>query len=113
MYLHQKKGQSIVEYVREAEILSERVPADMNDLVAMACIRGLVDQESRRRISYDLRDSPVFTFAKALHMVKAWFQEVGVPDLFSCFGTAPSTQQTAPVAPNYAILASGVVAEHS
>ena len=72
MCLQQRKGQTIAGYVREAEVLSERVPANMNDMLAMAFIRGLADQESRWGISYDLRDSPEFTFAKALHMVKAW-----------------------------------------
>ena len=113
MCLQQKRGQPIAEYVREAEVLSERVPADMNDMLAMAFIRGLSDQESRRRISYDLRDTPEFTFTKVLHMVKAWYQEIGVPDPFSRFGTAHSTQQTAPMGPIYAVPASGVVAVHS
>ena len=112
MCLQQKKGQTIAEYVREAEILSELVPADMNDMLAMAFIRGLAELESRRRILYDLRDSPEFTFAKALHMVKAWYQEIGIPDPFNRFGTANFTQPTvAPmVSPIYAVLASGVVA---
>ena len=58
MFLRQMKGQSIAEYVHEAKIPSEGVPADMNDMLAMAFIRGLADQEIRRRISYDLWDSP-------------------------------------------------------
>ena len=113
MCLQQKRGQPIAEYVHEAEVLSERIPADMNDMLAMAFIRGLSDQESRRRIPYALRDSPEFTFTKVLHMVKAWYQEIGVPDPFSRFGTAHYTQQTAPTGSIYAVPASRVVAVHS
>ena len=76
MCLSQKPGQPIVDYVREAEILSERVPADMNDMLAMAFIRGLAEQESGRRISYHLRDTPEFMFATALRMVRAWYQDI-------------------------------------
>ena len=110
MCLQQKRRQPIAEYVREAEVLSERVPTDMNDMLAMAFIRGLSDQESRRRMSYDLRDTPEFTFAKALHMVKAWYQEIGVPDPFNRFSTAHSSQPPAIANPIYAVPASGVVA---
>ena len=83
MLLTQRPGQSIAEYVKEAEQLSERVPEDMDSMLAMLFIRGLADQESRRRLSYDLRDTPEFTFSKALHMVKSWHQEIGVPDPFN------------------------------
>ena len=62
MCLSLKPGQPIADYVREAEILSERVPADMNDMLALAFIRGLAKQESGRLIYYDLRDTPEFTF---------------------------------------------------
>ena len=70
MLLQQREGQSIADYVQEAESLSDRVPADMNNMLAMVFVRGLADQETRRRVSYDLRDEPEFTFGKALHMVK-------------------------------------------
>ena len=109
MCLQQKKGQSIVDYVHETEKLSERVPTDMNDMLAMAFIRGLHDQESRRRISYDLRDTPEFTFSKAVHMVKSWYQEIEVPDPFNRFGVGfrdSSKVQT----PIYATPAAGIVA---
>ena len=73
MCLPQKRGQPIAEYVREAGKLSERVPTDMHDMLAMVFIRRLSDQESRRRISDDLRDTPEFTLTNVLHMVKAWY----------------------------------------
>ena len=92
MCLQQKKGQMILEYVREDEILSERVPANMNDMLVMEFIRRLAEQESSRQILYDLRDSPEFTFAKALHMVKAWYGDTGISDRFNRFGTASSSQ---------------------
>ena len=108
MCLQQKQGQSIVDYVHEAERLSERVPADMNDMLAMAFIRGLQDQKSRRRVSYDLRDCLEFTFSKAVHMVKSWYQEIGVPDPFNRFGVGFRETPKAP-APIYAAPAAGTL----
>ena len=113
MCLQQKKGQTIIDYVREAENLSERVPKDMDDMLAMAFIRGLGDQESRRRISYDLRDTPEFSFAKALGMVKAWYREIGVPDPFNRFGVGFNTQRQEQTLPIYAAPAPGVIAARS
>ena len=82
MLLIQRDGQSIAEYVREVESLSDRVPNDMNNMLGMVFVRGLADQETHRRISYDLRDKPEFTFKTALDMVKSWYQEIGAPDPF-------------------------------
>ena len=82
MLLQQREGQSIADYVWEAKSLSDRVPADMNNMLAMVFVRGLADQETRCRVSYALRDEPEFTFGKALHMVKSWYQEIGAPDSF-------------------------------
>ena len=101
MCLQQGKG-SIVEYVWKAEALAKRVPADMNESLAMAFIRGLDDLESRRRISYDLRDTPVFTFSKVVHMVKSWYQDVGKPNPFDKFRIGQRETLAAPVAPIYA-----------
>ena len=102
MLLQQRQGQAIAEYVFEAERLSERVPKDMDSMLAMVFIRGLADQECRRRISYDLRDTPEFTFTKALHMVKSWHQEIGIPDPFNPHSVGFSSYNQALVTPLYA-----------
>ena len=102
MLLQQRPGQAIAEYVLEAERLSERVPRDMDSMLAMVFIRGLADQECRRRISYDLRDTPEFTFSKALHMVKSWFQEIGIPDPFNPNSVGFNSYNQAPAVPLYA-----------
>ena len=80
MLLRQQDGQSIAEYVQEAESLSDRVPGDMNNMLGMVFVHGLADQETRCHISYDLRDKAEFTFKTALDMVKWWYQEIGAPD---------------------------------
>ena len=80
--LRQREGQSISEYVREAESLLDRVTNNMNIMLGIVYVRSLGVQETRRRISYDLRDRPEFTFKTALVMVKSWFQEIGAPDPF-------------------------------
>lgn len=107
MLLQQRSGQTIDDYVLEAERLSERVPADMDNMLAMVFIRGLADQESPRRISYDLRDDPEFTFKKALRMVKSWYQEIGVPDPFNPNSVGFHSYREILTAPVYAKPASG------
>lgn len=87
---------------------SERVPKNMDNMLAMVFIHGQADQESRRRISYDLRDTPDFTFSKALHMVKSWYQEIGVPDPFNRHSVGLSNYHSAPTPPMYAPPAMGM-----
>ena len=108
MLLQQRAGQSIAEYVFEAERLSERVPKDMDNLLAMVFIRGLADQETRRRVSYDLRDTPEVTFSKALHMVKSWYQEIGVPDPFNPHSVGFNGYRNANTTPVYAARTNGI-----
>ena len=82
MLLRQRDDQSIAEYFREAESLSDRVPNNMNDMLGMVFASRQGDQETPCRISYDLRDKPEFTFKTALDMVKSWYQEKGALDPF-------------------------------
>ena len=46
----------------------------------MVFVKGLADQETRRRISFELHEHSRFTFAKAARMVKSWYPEIGAPD---------------------------------
>ena len=69
MLLRQRDGQSINEFVREGESLSDRVLGDKDNMLAMMFVCGLADQETPRRVSYDFRDKFEFTFKMALHMV--------------------------------------------
>ena len=109
MLLRQRDGQSIAEYVREAESLSDRVPGDMDNMLAMVFVRGLADQETRRRVSYDLRDKPEFTFRTALNMVKSWYQEIGAPDPFRLNSVGFNSYGEESVPPVYAKPLSGTV----
>jgi len=54
----------------------------MDSLFAIAFIKGMRDQERRQRVTFDLKDSPNFSFVKALTVVKFAFQEIGEPDPF-------------------------------
>ena len=54
----------------------------MDSLFATACVKGMRDQDWRQRVTFDLKDSPNFSFLKALTVVKFSFQEIGEPDPF-------------------------------
>ena len=110
MLLCQRPEQSIAEYVREAENLSQRVPADMSSMLAMVFVKGLADQETRRRISYDLRDDPEFTFSTVSHMVKSWYQEIGAPDPFRPNSVGFNSYREKQATPVYAKPTTGAVA---
>ena len=109
MLLRQRDGQTIAEYVREAESLSDRVPMDMDNMLAMVFVRGLADQETRRRVSYNLRDKTEFTFKTALNMVKSWYQEIGAPDPFRPNSVGFNSYSKASAPPVYAKPLSGTV----
>ena len=109
MLLRQRDGQSIAEYVREAESLSDRVLGDMDNMLAMVFVRGLADQETRRRVSYDLWDKSEFTFKMALHMVKSWYQEIGAPNPFRLNSVEFNSYSETTAPPVYAKLLSETV----
>ena len=80
--LHQNESEHIRDYVHRVEKLSRKIPRDMDSLFAIAFIKGMQDQEKRQRVTFDLKDSPNFSFVKALSVVKFSFQEIGEPDPF-------------------------------
>jgi len=80
--LHQEENEHIRDYVHRVEKLSRKIPKDMDSLFAIAFIIGMQDQDSRQRVTFDLKDSPNFSFVKALSVVKFSFQEIGEPDPF-------------------------------
>jgi len=80
--LHQNENEHIRDYVHQVEKLSRKIPRDIDSLFAIAFIKEMLDQERRQRVTFDLKDSPNFSFVKALSVVKFSFQEIGEPDPF-------------------------------
>jgi len=80
--LSQGETKHIRDYVHRVEKLSRKIPPDMHSLFAISFIKGMKDQEGRQRVTFDLQDSPNFSFVKALTVVKFSFQEIGEPDPF-------------------------------
>jgi len=80
--LMQGEMEHIWEYVHRVEKLSRNIPKDMDSLFAITFIKGMRDQERRQRVTFDLKDTPNFSFFKALTVVKFSFQEIGKPDPF-------------------------------
>ena len=80
--LHQNDNEHIRDYVHRVEKLSRKIPRDMDSLFTIAFIKGMQDQERRQRVTFDLKDSPNFSFMKALSVVGFSFQEIGKPDPF-------------------------------
>jgi len=81
--LCQEEYQHITDYVREVEKLSRRVPKEMDSLLGISFIKGMRDESRRERVSFDLKDSPNFTFSRALTVVKAAYRIIGEPDPFN------------------------------
>jgi len=81
--LCQEGSQHITDYVREVEKLSRRVPKEMDSLLGISFIKGMRDESRRERVSFDLKDSPNFTFSRALAVVKAAYRIIGEPDPFN------------------------------
>src|SRR5205807_9231238 len=80
--LLQGENEHIRDYVHRVEKLSRKIPRDMDSLFAIAFVKGMRDQERKQRVTFDLKDSPNFSFLKALSVVKFSFQEIGEPDPF-------------------------------
>ena len=72
----------IRDYVHPVEKLSRKIPRDMDSLFAFAFVKGMRDPDRKQRVIFDLKDSPNFSFLKALTGVKFSFQEIGEPDRF-------------------------------
>jgi len=73
----------IRDYVHRVEKLSRKIPREMDLLFAITFIKGMKDQERRQRVTFDLKDSPNFSFVKALEVVKFSFEEIGDPITFA------------------------------
>ena len=80
--LAQGESEHIRDYVYRVEKLSRKIPKEMDPLFAIAFVKGMRDQERKQRVTFDLKDSPNFSFLKALTVVKFSFQEIGEPDPF-------------------------------
>ena len=80
--LAQGEVEHIRDYVYRVEKLSRKIPKYMDSLFAIAFVKGMRDQERKQRVTFDLKDSPNFSFQKALTVVKFSFQEIGEPDPF-------------------------------
>lgn len=80
--LIQGEKEHIREYVHRVEKLSRKIPKDMDSLFAIAFIKGMRDKERRQRVTFDLKDTTNFSFAKALTVVKFSFPEIEELDPF-------------------------------
>lgn len=78
----QEEKEHIREYVHRPEKLSRRIPKDLDSRFAIAFIKHMRHQERRQRVTFDLKNTPNFSFFKALTVVKFSFQEIGEPDSF-------------------------------
>ena len=81
--LFQKGSEHITDYLHEVEKLSRLVPKEMDSLLAISFIKGMRDESRRERVSFVLKDSPNFTFSRALAVVKAAYRIIGEPDPFN------------------------------
>ena len=103
--LLQGETEHIRDYVHRVERLSRKIPREMDSLFAIAFVKGMRDQERKQRVTFDLKDSPNFSFLKALTVVKFSFQEIGEPDPFrpnqasQDNSQAPAPLYTAPTMP--------------
>ena len=95
--LSQGEVEHIRDYVHRVEKLSRKIPRDMDSLFAIAFIKGMKDQERRQRVTFDLKDSPNFSFVKALTVVKFAFQEIGEPDPFRPHQKVPESEHPSPL----------------
>ena len=94
--LVQSEVEHIHDYVHRAEKLSRKIPKEMDSLFAIAFIKGMKDQKRHQRITFDLKDSPNFSFIKALEIVKFSFQEIGEPDPFRPTQKSHAHESSAP-----------------
>jgi hypothetical protein len=79
--LAQKAGQSIEEYVREAEKLSRRIKPVLKHTLAAAVIKGLQDEQKRREVSFALSGTK-YDFDGAVEKIMAAYRCIGEPDPF-------------------------------
>ena len=75
--LIQGETEHIRNYVHQVEKLSRKIAQEIDSLFTIAFLKGMRDQEWKLRVTFDLKDSPNFSFLKALTVVKFSFQEIG------------------------------------
>ena len=83
MALRQNPGESIASYVRNAEKLSKRVPAELDLVLALCLIKGMTDELKKADISYIVNATPDTSFRKVVDIIKAKYRIIGEPDPFS------------------------------
>ena len=71
MALRQNPGESIASYVRNAEKLSKRVPAELDSVLALCLIKGMADELKKADISYIVNALPDTTFRRVVEIIKA------------------------------------------
>jgi hypothetical protein len=79
--LCQKAGQSIEEYLREAEHLHRKIKPVLRHTLAAAVVKGLSDEQKRSNVSFALSGTE-FDFEQAVEKVKAAYRSIGEPDPF-------------------------------
>jgi hypothetical protein len=86
--LSQKAGQSIEEYIREAEHLHRKVRPVLKQTLAAAVIKGLADEQKRAIVSFAL-DGTTYDFNGAIDKIKASYRSIGEPDPFTKHSQKP------------------------
>ena len=101
MALRQSPGESIASYVRTAEKLSKRVPAELDSVLALCLIKGMQDEVKKGDISYIVHSRKETTFRDVIGIMKAKYRVIGEPDPFGKGDMPKSTNHwwTAYVAP--------------
>ena len=91
MALRQNPGESIASYVRTAEKLSKRVPAELDSVLALCLIKGMQDEAKKADISYIVHSRKETTFRDVVGIIKAKYRVIGEPDPFGRCDVQKST----------------------
>ena len=83
MALRQNPGESIASFIRNAEKLSKRVPAELDSVLALCLIKGMTDELQKADICYIVNATPDTSFRKVVEIIKATYHVIGKPDPFS------------------------------
>ena len=86
MALRQNLGEDIASYVRKAEKLSKRVPAELDSMMALCLIKGMTNELKKADISYIVQSQPKTSFRDAIEIIKAKYRIIGEPDPFGQLG---------------------------
>jgi hypothetical protein len=86
--LSQKAGQSIEEYIREAEHLHRKVRPVLKQTLGAAVIKGLADEQRRANVSFAL-DGTTYDFNGAIDKIQASYRSIGEADPFKKHSQKP------------------------